>query len=175
MSVGNGRPVILITVRGLLKTATSLGRNVIKNNAVKRTVQQCSMKNALHLQWLSQWIQGKEEYVCPLPSSSHLGAISPRLSLRLALHTRFGSSAHLRARTRTPGKRRRRRRGRHSFQSVIEACSHSSGPVHVRFQSLSLNRHMNSCTLAQTITTVVPFLNQTADAGVFVFYPPPVG
>lgn len=38
MSVGNGQPVILIPVRGLLKTPTSLGRNVIKNNAVKRTV-----------------------------------------------------------------------------------------------------------------------------------------
>lgn len=30
---------------------------------------------------------------------------------------------------------------------------------------------MNSCMLAQTITTVFPFLNQTADAGVFFIYP----
>lgn len=35
MSVGDGQPVILITVKGLLKTPTSWGRSVIKNKAVK--------------------------------------------------------------------------------------------------------------------------------------------
>lgn len=50
MSVSDGQPVLLITVKGLLKTPTSSGRSVIKTNAVKRTVLQCSMKNALHLQ-----------------------------------------------------------------------------------------------------------------------------
>lgn len=120
------------------------------------------MKNALHLQWLSQWIQGKEEYVCPLSSSSHLCAISLCLSL-LSTH----APVHRLASTHT-----HRQKGRHLLQHIIKACLHSSGPVYIRFQSLSSNRHMNSCMLAQTITTVLPFLNQTADAGVFFFFYP---
>lgn len=43
--------------------------------------------------------------------------------------------------------------------------------VCLEIQPLSSNRHMNSYILAQTITTVFLFLNQTADAGVF-FFPP---
>jgi len=139
-----------------------LGEECHKNIAVKRTVcSNAAWKIPSICSDSASESKVKRNMFVLSPSPLHLLSILS-LYVCLTLHTRQYS---LNLCTHTHGRIKKERK------DITKACLHSSGPVCIRFLSLSSNRHTNSYKLAQTITTVFPFLNQTADAWAFCCSP----